>query len=107
MEKNGGFVQFSSLGENMERYFNNEPDDENEGEGEGQEMEQFVKASKQDIMDVMHLELVEKELNQKLLEQAQQIASQDFWWVFRNSITKVKTIDKIYKKLKKITSEDE
>jgi len=90
----------------VDRYFHNQPEDENE-EGDGEEMEGFVKASKQDIMDVMQMELVEKELNQKLLEQAQAIASADMWWFFRNNITKLRCIDKIYKRLKKITSEED
>jgi len=88
----------------VERNFFNENYDEEDGESP--EMEQFVKASKQDIMDVMHMELIEKEINSKLLEQAQGIARSDVFWYFRNNHTKVRRIERIYKKLKKMASEE-
>lgn len=89
----------------MERYFHNEP--ENPEEGGDDDMEQFVQASKQDIMDVMHMELIEQELNQKLMESARNIASCDWKWMFFNSATKLKRIEKIYKKLRKMTVSSE
>lgn len=89
----------------MDRHFHGEPDDD-DNDFEGEDMENFVKASKQDIMDVMHIELAEQELNERLLFQAKNIASSDFLWVFRDVKYKMKTIEKIYKKLKKMSADE-
>lgn len=88
----------------MERYFHNEPDDDDENEHE--DMEQFVRASKSDIMDVMQMELAEQELNQRLLEQAHTIAKAEWKWMFRSTTYKMKKVQRIFDRLKRIVSEE-
>lgn len=86
----------------MERYFHNEPDDDNEHE----DMEHFVQASKSDIMDVMQMELAEQELNEKLLTQAHKIASSEWRWIFRSTKYKMRKVQRIFERLKRIVSEE-
>jgi hypothetical protein len=101
--KDDNFIQRRVLGDKMERYFHNEPDDQDDG---GENIESFANASKQDIMDVMQLELVGQELNQKLMDTARHIASSDWTWIFLRDSTKLRRIEKVYKKLRRMTSEE-
>ena len=89
----------------MERYFHNEPDD-NEDEQEHEDMEHFVRASKADVLDVMHLEIAEQEINERLLQQAYKRASSEWKWTFRSTTFKMKKVQRIFDKLKRIISED-
>lgn len=88
----------------MERYFHNEPDDDNEDEHE--DMEHFVRASKADVLDVMQMELAEQEINERLLQQAYKIASSEWKWSFRSTTFKMKKVQRIFNKLKRIISEE-
>lgn len=88
----------------MERFFQGDDDEQDDEDGE---MSHFVRASKDDIMDVMQMELVEQELNQKILEQAQRIASAEWNWFFKSTTYKLKKIQRVYIRLKKIASEEE
>lgn len=90
----------------MERQFHGDQNEDDDDDFEGEDMDNFVRASKQDIMDVMHIELAEQELNERLLYQAKNIASSDFFWVFRDIRHKMRTIERVYKRLKKISAEE-
>jgi len=87
----------------VERYFHNEPDENDEPH---EDMEQYVQASRQDIMDVMHIELAEHELNERLLKQAHRIASAEWKWIFKSTTYKIKKIERIFNRLKKVIEEE-
>lgn len=91
----------------MKRYYNKgegfnfDEDDDDDIENDGD----IIDIDADDVMDAMKLDLVETHLNQKLLEQATNIAKQDWLWYFRSPAYKTRTIEKIYKKLIKTLSE--
>lgn len=51
------------------------------------------------LLEVMELDLTEQGLNQQLLETALSIAKQDIWWFLRKPATKVRRIERIYRRL--------
>lgn len=88
----------------MERRFYGEPEEDDDDENE---FNHFVKASSNDIMEVMQMELIEQEINERLLGQAYTLASAEWQWPFRSASYKVKQVRTVFKRLKKIISEEE
>lgn len=100
----------------MERYYNEDPDDrddaplfgddddDDEGDEEGEAVA-FI--DQQSILDVMHMDLAQTELNQHLLSKAIEIAEKQWFWSFRSSDYKMKEIESIYRRLIKLTEQAE
>ena len=97
----------------MKRFFNNEEPDENffnlEEEEEyifGDEDEEIISAyiDKQDLINVMNIDIAESELNQNLLAQAIKISERNILWKFLSNKTKIKSLQTTYDELKKIIS---
>ena len=90
----------------MERFYNGDDnqDDEkdpyygSESEGEA-EAEVIGYMDQKGILDVMHMDLAQSELNQNLLSQALEIASSSWFWSFKNTAKKMTEIETIYQKL--------
>lgn len=87
----------------MEREFYNEESESNEDEN----MNEFVHANKQDMLEIIHLELLEQKNNQRLLKQATDIAASEWFWKFRDFKYKFRAIQKIYLKLRKLTVDED
>jgi hypothetical protein len=98
----------------VKRFYNNEDDDEqfkfeddtfdeNEDEEEGD----IAYVSSDNLVDMMHMDLAQTELNQHLLAKAIEIAKHSFFWRFRSTAAKMKEIKKIYKDLTEMTEEEE
>lgn len=92
----------------MERFYNNEEnsdqffeDDENEYEEEN-----VAYVNQEGLLEVMHMDLTQNELNQSLLEKAISIAEKSLFWCFRSTASKLKQIDEIYKQLMKMTKDE-
>lgn len=88
----------------MERFYNS---DENQDEDkdpyyeseEGEESEVVGYMDQKGILDVMHMDLAQSELNQSLLNQAIEIATTNWFWRFKSNAKKMSDIELIYKKL--------
>lgn len=77
-------------------------DDEDEGE-EGN----VAYIDSEGLVDLMHMDLAQTELNQDLLSKAIDLAKQSFFWRFRSTASRLKEIREIYRQLIKMTDEDE
>ena len=104
----------------MERYYNEDTDDKDKepffGDGDdddddedGEEImegEAMAFIDQQGLIDVMHMDLAQTELNQHLLSKAIEIAEKSWFWCFRSSDYKMKEIEAIYKRLVKLTADE-
>ena len=105
----------------MERFFDNDPDetpdafhfdDDHYGDDYEDEDDEDMEAisymtSTDGITAMMQMDLAQSELNQHLLEKAMKIARQNLFWIFKDSSWKIQEIEKIYKKLLKLTEDEE
>lgn len=96
----------------VKRFYNNEDDDEQFkfeddtfDENEDEEGD-IAYVSSDNLVDMMHMDLAQTELNQHLLAKAIDIAKHSFFWRFRSTTTKMKEIKKIYKDLAEMTEEE-
>lgn len=89
----------------MERFYNS---DENQDEDKDpyyepdeaeEESEVVGYMDQKGILDVMHMDLAQSELNQNLLNQAIEIAKSNWFWNFKNNSKKMSDIENIYQKL--------
>ena len=78
-----------------EEGFFQEDEDENQPP---QEVEAII-AMQGDLLGTMELDLAEQSLNQQLLETAVKLARQDLFWYFRHPSTKMRRIERIYRRL--------
>jgi len=67
----------------------------------------FELVGKEEIMNIMHVDLVQIELNQKLLEQATKIAEKSLFWKFRSTKSKLEAIENIYETIADMVGLDE
>jgi hypothetical protein len=101
----------------MERFYNEDSDDkepffEPDGDDEGDmadmlEGEAIAFMDNQNIIDVMHMDIAQTELNQQLLAKAMEFAKQNWLWCFKSNETKMKEIEVIYKRMLKMTETEE
>lgn len=59
------------------------------------------------LLEVMHMDLAQSELNQLLLEKAIALAEKSFFWRFRSTKSKMTEIGSIYKQLLSMTEQQE
>lgn len=100
----------------VKRFYNNEDDDEQfqfeddtfeeNSEEEEEEEGEISYVSSDNLVDMMHMDLAQTELNQHLLTKAIDIAKHSFFWRFRSITAKMKEIKKIYKDLAEMTEEE-
>jgi hypothetical protein len=96
----------------MERFYNNEDDeqyfeDDTFDESEMDDEEAIAYVNSDDLVEMMHMEIAQSELNHHLLSKAIEIAKHSFFWRFRSITAKMKEIKKIYKDLAEMTDEEE
>tara|TARA_Y100000034_G_C6853587_1_gene387545 strand:- start:390 stop:716 length:327 start_codon:yes stop_codon:yes gene_type:complete len=100
----------------MDRFFNddeNNPeqfkfeDDEFGTEFDEMEEEAVAYIDKQDLLEVMHMDLAQSELHNNLMSKAISIAEKSIFWRFRSSTYKIDQIELIYDKLLNIMSDTE
>lgn len=98
----------------MERYYNDDSDKDQEpffgsGDDNDEDPEETEEAlafmQRQNVIDVMQIELAQIELNQKLLAQAVAIAEQEWLWWMRGVGYKTAQIEAVYKRLVQITED--
>ena len=82
----------------MERFYNNNDDNDEEIVG-------FI--DQQGIIDVMHMDLAQNELNQNLLKQAIEIAKGGWFWAFKSTEKRLAEVESVYRKLASITGDHE
>lgn len=96
----------------MERFFNEDPDKDNEsffGNNDDDDDDGIMEGEvigfidQQGILDAMHMDLQEIELNQNLLGRAIEIAESHWLWRFKSHATKLAEIEEIYHQLIKMT----
>ncbi len=112
MEKDVCPIQRTKLRFKMERFFND--DDENApefqfqddmfDEDEGEEDGTIAYIDKNDLLEVMQLDLAQTELSNNLLSKAVEIAEKNFFWKFRGAEHKMNQIESIYARLIQITT---
>lgn len=112
MEKNDLSIQCGHVRGNnkMKRFFNDEEPEEHffslEGEQFFGEDEDIISAfiDKEDIINVMNMDIAESELNHNLLMQAIKVSEKSMFWKFLPEKHKIESIKSIYEKLKKVVS---
>lgn len=85
----------------------NEDDDMNQedwGFEEEDNNEDFEQSLKNELINVQldQVDILQQDVDEKIMQDAITIASRDWLWYFRTSATKMKAIRKIYIQLKKI-----
>jgi len=100
----------------VKRFYNNEDDDEqfkfeddtfDENEDDEDDEEAIAYVNSDNLVDMMHMDLAQTELNQHLLSKAIEIAKQNFFWRFRSTTSKMQEIKKIYQDLSEMTENEE
>lgn len=96
----------------MERYYDNNSEDDAEpffGESEEEnndEIEEAIFVDSNNIVEMLHIELAQTELNQQLMAQAVEIAKQSWFWCFKSAQTRMNEIEMIYKRLLTIADDE-
>ena len=116
MEEAVSSVQRSRVRLDMERFFGDEEnpefkfdDDEFGTEFETDfelEEEAIAYIDKQDLLDVMHMDLAQSELNNAILSKAIEISQKSIFWYFRSSEYKRKEIEANYRWLLNLTDDE-
>jgi hypothetical protein len=97
----------------MERFYNEDEDEEKNpffgSDSDDEELDEEVVSyiSKQGIIDVMNMDLVQTKLNQHLLSKAIEIAKSNWFWFLKTNNQKVKEINVIFNKLANIIDDFE
>lgn len=86
---------------------NNEDDDmdkEQWGYDDDDQDDDFEMSLKNELINVQldQVDILQQDVDEKIMQDAIVIASKDWLWFFRSSTTKMKIIKKIYMQLKKI-----
>ena len=110
-------LQRRSVREDMvKRFYDNEDEDEqfqfdddnfDDYNGIAEEGEAIAYVTSENLVDMMHMDLAQTELNQHLLSKAIDIAQRSLFWRLRSTASKMKEIRKIYKDLLDMTEEKE
>lgn len=93
----------------MERFYGNEDGNHEDPFFGSNEDDEFIEGEfvgyidQQGILDVMHMDLVQSELNQSLLSKAIEVAKGSWFWVFKSPVTRLNEIEMIYQRLLKMT----
>jgi len=100
----------------VKRFYDNEDEDEqfqfdddnfDDYNGIAEEGEAIAYVTSENLVDMMHMDLAQTELNQHLLSKAIDIAQRSLFWRLRSTALKMKEIRKIYKDLLDMTEETE
>ena len=91
----------------MKRYFGDDEDDFDFGHDfgdydfeDGDEISTYM--DKDDLLNMMEMDLVQVELNHGMMEQAIRVAESQMFWSFRSAETKIRQIQSIYERLSEI-----
>jgi len=97
----------------MKRYYGGEePDDEQffdnfeDEEFEGEEEENVAYIDSDGLVEIMHMDLAQTELNQHILGKAIDLAKQSFFWRFKSTASKLNEIKNIYRHLVRMTDDE-
>jgi hypothetical protein len=95
------------------REYNYDDEDKNDidkfwhgDDNDDDEMEEY-ELSKSDIISAMEIDLMEKEVDLKILKSSLKMLEKSFWWRFCSFETKLKRIAKTYLIFKKLTKKVE
>lgn len=91
----------------MKRFYDNDNDNDDENpefqdSAFGEEDESY--ANKQDIIEIMHMDIAQSELIIDILDKAINIAEKSVFWRFRGVEYKTQKIEAVYNGLMKITA---
>jgi hypothetical protein len=84
----------------LDGFFGMDDDDEDE---EGFEMV----GANSEIIGFAQIDLMSSELDQRLLETTIAFLEKSFWWKFKSADSKLRLIEQTYKRLRKVTAEEE
>jgi hypothetical protein len=92
----------------MKRFdFNNEPNDEPFDEEDDEKMEEVSGPEViQEFIDGIGLDLVDKQLRIELYKTAERICRQEWFWRFRSVSSKLKRIDKAYRRIVSLVNQE-
>lgn len=82
----------------LDRFFYMDDDGDEEFENYGGNSE---------IISFAHIELMSSGLDQRLLETTISFLEKSFWWKFKSADAKLRLIEEAYKRLRKVTTEEE
>jgi len=105
-------LQRTKLRFKMERFFNNDDEDnvpefefkDDTFEEYEEDTEAIAYIDKQDLLEVMHMDLAQTELANDVMSKAIGVAEKSIFWRFRSADYKMKQIELIYIRLMQITS---
>lgn len=83
----------------MERWYNEESSEEPYFEPEGEDGEGVSYLDQESLLNVMQMDLAQKQMNQDLIDQAVGIAEKSWFWSFKSAANKMKEIETIYRSL--------
>lgn len=87
----------------MRNFFNGDGDNKFDFDSENEEGQEAIRdveiSIETDLLGAMELDLAEMSLNQQLLDKAMKIAKQDILWWLRKPATKMRRIERIYRRL--------
>lgn len=83
---------------------NNEDDEVDPNEEDWELDEKLDQSLKNDLVNVQldQIDILQQDVDEKIMQDAITVASKDWFWSFRSSSTKMKTIKRIYVQMKKI-----
>lgn len=102
----------------MERFYNdhngNKDDNQNDPSffGDDFDDDEIMDAevvgyiNQQGMIDVMHMDLAQTELNQELLDKSVDISKGSWFWMFMTTEDRLDDIERIYRRLLKMTDEN-
>lgn len=89
--------------EDVENFFNKNDDNEDEDEDEELTQEEYQALVEQDqALKYIQIEFDERDMNHRTLKSAIAVCEKWIWWRFCSQITRVKMIEKTYRKFKRL-----
>jgi hypothetical protein len=99
----------------MERFYDNEEENDDDRDSffnsnepyDGEDLEEEVVGyiDQKGILDVMHMDLTQSQLNQNILSKAIEICKGSWFWSFKKTEDKLEEINMAFKKLMSMTAE--
>jgi hypothetical protein len=89
-----------------DNYLDNEYNDDDDDDVVYISQQEYEAMQHHDAIDFMQIELVETDLNQRLLFKAIKMLEKSWFWQFRSEETKLKLISQAYSIMKNLTKKD-
>ena len=92
--------------DDVENFFGEGNDEEGLEEVSDEEYENLLKEEEQ-LLQKMQLQFISRDLNHRVLRSAIRMSEKSFWWRFYSQETRLRIIEKVYKRFKKVQEEED